>query len=83
MNRFFFALCILHLDNEFVFFVQSENNGTYFFCQHGPAECTGNRLQSCVVDALGNDQDAIVKFVTCQMKWNAEYTGESVRIIPR
>lgn len=65
------------------FFVQSENNGTYFFCQHGPAECTGNRLQSCVVDALGNDQDAIVKFVTCQMKWNAEYTGESVRIIPR
>lgn len=70
---------------EFLFFfsiiqnAQSENNGSNFFCQHGPAECSGNRLQSCVLDALGNDQDAIVTFVTCQMKNNAEYTGEKVR----
>lgn len=36
-------------------------------------------MQSCVLDALGNDQDAIVSFVTCQMKYDAEYTGEKVR----
>lgn len=58
--------------------VKSENSGENFFCQHGPAECTGNRLQSCVLDILNDDQDAKAKFVTCQMKWNAEYTGRKV-----
>lgn len=57
---------------------QSEKNGEEFYCQHGPAECTGNRIQSCVLDALNNDQDAKVKFVTCQMKRNAEYSGKKV-----
>lgn len=35
-------------------------------------------MQSCVLDALADDQDAKVKFVTCQMDWNAEYTGQNV-----
>lgn len=60
--------------------IQSENNGESFFCQHGPAECTANRMQSCALDALNEDQDAKVKFVTCQMDWNAEYTGQKVEI---
>lgn len=45
---------------------QSEGNGAIFHCQHGPAECQGNRLQSCVINSTGN-QAAQVKFVVCQM----------------
>ncbi|XP_017057432.1 gamma-interferon-inducible lysosomal thiol reductase [Drosophila ficusphila] len=44
----------------------SEQNGAIFLCQHGPAECKGNRLQSCVINSTGN-QAAQVKFVVCQM----------------
>lgn len=72
----------IHFPFDFYLFcsasVQSEKNGEVFHCQHGPAECTGNRIQSCVLDALNDDQDAKVKFVTCQMKWNAEYSGKKV-----
>ncbi|XP_055318701.1 GILT-like protein 1 [Sitodiplosis mosellana] len=66
-----------YMDVLFVPFgkAESENGGQNFYCQHGPAECTANRLQSCVLDILNNDQDAKAKFVSCQMKWNAEYTG--------
>lgn len=45
---------------------ESEQNGAKFHCQHGPAECLGNRLQSCVISSTGN-QAAQVKFVVCQM----------------
>ncbi|XP_031622561.1 GILT-like protein 1 [Contarinia nasturtii] len=68
-----------HIDVLFVPFgkSESENNGQIFFCQHGPAECTGNKMQSCVLDSLNEDQDSKSKFVTCQMKTNAEYTGQN------
>lgn len=46
-----------------------------------PAECSGNRLQSCALNELGDDQDAKAKFVTCQMNWNSEYTGRKVCIM--
>lgn len=74
-----FPLCVcVSIQMFFLILMKSENGGQNFFCQHGPAECTGNRLQSCVLDALNGDQDARAKFVTCQMKWNAEYTGRRV-----
>ncbi|EDV92891.1 GILT-like protein 1 [Drosophila grimshawi] len=44
----------------------SQQNGAIFHCQHGPAECEGNRLQSCVCSSTQN-QAAQVKFVVCQM----------------
>ncbi|XP_062127096.1 GILT-like protein 1 [Drosophila sulfurigaster albostrigata] len=44
----------------------SEENGALFHCQHGPAECEGNRLQSCVISST-NNQAIQVKFVVCQM----------------
>ncbi|XP_016975668.2 gamma-interferon-inducible lysosomal thiol reductase isoform X1 [Drosophila rhopaloa] len=45
---------------------QSERNGAIFHCQHGPAECKGNRLQGCVINSTAN-QAAQVQFVVCQM----------------
>ncbi|KAH8311637.1 hypothetical protein KR044_007300 [Drosophila immigrans] len=45
---------------------ESEENGALFHCQHGPAECEGNRLQSCVISST-NNQAIQVKFVACQM----------------
>lgn len=56
----------------------SENNGKAFYCQHGPAECTGNRIQSCVLDAIDYEQDASVRFVNCQMQQNADFSGKEV-----
>lgn len=45
---------------------------------HGPDECNGNMLQSCALDALGDDQDKKVEFVVCQMHENADSTGRNV-----
>ncbi|XP_055904291.1 GILT-like protein 1 [Eupeodes corollae] len=53
---------------------ESVNNGAQFFCQHGPAECEGNRMQSCVLDQTSN-QDAQVKFAVCQM--SGQYDSSS------
>ncbi|XP_030374598.1 GILT-like protein 1 isoform X2 [Scaptodrosophila lebanonensis] len=44
----------------------SQQNGAIFHCQHGPDECLGNRLQSCVLSTT-TDQGAQVKFAVCQM----------------
>ncbi|XP_071449858.1 GILT-like protein 1 [Hetaerina americana] len=37
-----------------------------FFCQHGPKECSGNKMQSCALSLLST-QDSQVQFVTCVM----------------
>lgn len=57
---------------------ESENHGETFNCQHGAAECTGNRIQSCVLDAIDYEQDASVQFVGCQMSKKADATGREV-----
>lgn len=59
---------------------RSENNGKVFHCQHGAAECTQNRIQSCVLDAIDYEQDASVRFVGCQMNQTADATGGEVYI---
>ncbi|XP_044253897.1 GILT-like protein 1 [Tribolium madens] len=45
----------------------SLENGVQFICQHGPQECKGNRIQSCVLNALP-DQTTQVEYVNCFMK---------------
>lgn len=48
---------------------QSIDNGHDFNCQHGPGECTMNRVQSCALDMLNDNQTAQVEFVICHMSW--------------
>ncbi|XP_067615203.1 GILT-like protein 1 [Eurosta solidaginis] len=45
---------------------RSVNYGSEFYCQHGPAECSGNRLQTCVL-SQESTQDQRVRFAICQM----------------
>lgn len=47
-------------------------------CTYRSNECSGNSLHSCVLDALGDDQDKKVEFVVCQMRENADLTGQNV-----
>lgn len=54
----------------------SINNGIEFQCQHGPPECEGNRMQSCVLNEFDNDQDKQVQFAICQMSGNADPIGK-------
>lgn len=70
-----------HIELLLVPFGKSEsvNNGEAFFCQHGPAECSGNEIQSCVFDAINYDQDASVRFLNCQMQSTADYSGKEVK----
>lgn len=53
-------------------------SSTVFECQHGPGECFGNVLQSCVLDVLNKDQDKKVQFVACQMQGTADASGRNV-----
>lgn len=36
-----------------------------FKCQHGERECRNNKLISCALNLIGNNQDKQVEFVTC------------------
>lgn len=49
-----------------------------FECQHGPQECDGNRVQSCVLNHLAENADAQTEFVACQMAPGADQTGLEV-----
>uniref|UniRef100_A0A2M4AF67 Putative gamma-interferon inducible lysosomal thiol reductase n=1 Tax=Anopheles triannulatus TaxID=58253 RepID=A0A2M4AF67_9DIPT len=53
---------------------QSINNGQSFTCQHGPAECEGNRVQSCILNLLPAQQ-AQVNYVGCQMSFTSDPRG--------
>ncbi|XP_058454501.1 GILT-like protein 1 [Malaya genurostris] len=61
---------------EFIPFGKSVsiNDGESFECQHGPAECEGNRIQSCVLHLLP-EQDRQVSYVSCQMHADADPRG--------
>ncbi|XP_039970139.1 GILT-like protein 1 [Bactrocera tryoni] len=54
---------------------RSVNHGSEFYCQHGPAECAGNRLQSCVLNQPST-QDQRVRFAICQMLANDKQNVE-------
>ncbi|ALC45343.1 CG9427 [Drosophila busckii] len=75
-----------YIDIELVPFGKSASqfNGALFVCQHGPAECEGNRLQGCVISST-NNQAAQVKFVVCQMfasdYANAEKCAEQTNLL--
>lgn len=58
----------------------TSGDGTTFECQHGPLECEGNRIQSCVLSAA-SDTLSQVNFVACQMSYTADPSGQSVRKI--
>ncbi|KAF2883191.1 hypothetical protein ILUMI_22966, partial [Ignelater luminosus] len=57
-----------YINIKFVPFGKSASyeNGAKFICQHGPKECLGNRIQSCVLNAL-QDQNVQVEYVSCFM----------------
>lgn len=57
----------------------NDNGIIEFTCQHGPAECTGNRVQSCTLRALRADPDRQTEFVACQMAFGVDQTGQTVR----
>lgn len=54
-----------------------------FECQHGPRECDGNRVQSCVLNQLADDSAAQADFVACQMKFSAEASGAKVSLLTK
>lgn len=66
------------IDLELIPFGKSTSgDGANFECQHGPAECEGNRIQSCIL-AAAPSQLSQVNFVACQMSYTAEESGQSV-----
>ena len=44
---------------------QSVGGSPVFICQHGAAECYGNRVQACVIDYLANATAASLEYVRC------------------
>ncbi|KAJ8951006.1 hypothetical protein NQ318_006390 [Aromia moschata] len=45
----------------------STEGGTKFICQHGPEECKGNKILSCALKLLP-DQNLQVEYVNCFMR---------------
>ncbi|CAH0560061.1 unnamed protein product [Brassicogethes aeneus] len=58
-----------YVDLKFVPFGKSASleGGKDFVCQHGPQECKGNRILSCAIENLPNQNDQ-VEFVNCFMQ---------------
>lgn len=48
-----------------------KGNGVGFTCQHGPDECSGNKIHSCGLQEA-QTQAQQVEFVTCQMSYGSE-----------
>lgn len=66
---------------EFVPFGRAKSldaEGNEFKCHHGPKECVSNRIHSCGIEHLTN-QDAKQQFVVCQMNAKSEDNGKEVR----
>lgn len=42
-----------------------------FTCQHGPDECSGNKIHSCALKEA-TTQAAKVEFVACQMSYGVD-----------
>ncbi|KAB0799146.1 hypothetical protein PPYR_07026 [Photinus pyralis] len=57
-----------YVNIEFVPFGKSSsiNGGQHFICQHGPKECMGNKIQSCALSLIP-EQNAQVEYVNCFM----------------
>ncbi|CAB3244422.1 unnamed protein product [Arctia plantaginis] len=52
-------------------------DNTYFECQHGPTECTGNMVQSCALHVMkesGANDRKMLDYVVCEMKTEAGTT---------
>lgn len=69
------------IDIDFVPFGKSasfaRDDRLEFECQHGPAECEGNKIQSCALMAAPNSFIQM-QFVQCQMLRGAERSGQVV-----
>lgn len=70
------------LDIKFVPFGKAQKNieNDGFICQHGPAECYLNKVQSCVLDKLTTQADKAA-FVICAMSPDFVYPGAEVIIV--
>ncbi|KAJ8735511.1 hypothetical protein PYW07_007131 [Mythimna separata] len=54
-----------------------KGNGVYeFVCQHGPAECYGNKLHACAIDRLNNITRAVF-FNSCMMEASRNNRGSN------
>ncbi|XP_031634103.1 GILT-like protein 1 [Contarinia nasturtii] len=64
-----------YVDIEFVPFGKSKSltqgHGVGFTCQHGPDECSGNKIHSCGLRS-STTQAQQVEFVTCQMSYGSD-----------
>lgn len=85
VNVFLFtaALRLFSKLNDFEYFLfsmfQSWQRGSQigFRCQHGPDECEGNKIQSCVLNSI-TIQKTQLQFVGCQMQRGVDPTGQAV-----
>lgn len=69
-----------YLSLEFIPFGRaqsSDSEGNEFVCHHGPNECAGNKIHSCGVKYLKN-QDAQQQFVICHMNSDTDQSGKEV-----
>lgn len=42
-------------------------------CQHGEAECWGNKIQACGLQYLKDDADRSLRYIACFMTYNNFY----------
>lgn len=52
-----------------------------FDCQHGPAECFLNKIQSCALYDLAGHQDAQALYASCAMHPRAQFPGQDVSFL--
>lgn len=65
-----------------MFQTRKTSRGYEFECQHGSAECFGNKVHACAIDKVGDELTSL-KLVSCMMEdsGNIEGVGHEVSLL--
>lgn len=55
-----------YLDVEFIPWGKARRDAGGITCQFGEADCKANKIQSCALHLMGNDQDRQVEYLACE-----------------
>merc|ERR1712126_297846 len=76
LNQIKPTMDLLHdiIDLEMVPYSKASGSGGHYQCQHGTAECEGNKVHACAAKYVSN-QHTLSDYTACMIRDNYDYLG--------